>query len=118
MNTQLLDRLDPRKAHDIILIKSKHTDEPLIFVKSGEPFWFPEGYSLRDVQYIHLWIPPQEVGGIEEDFDQQLPEMRECKKGCGGVAFKMETCCSERAAGYRKKWICNTCKHTTYSRKE
>jgi hypothetical protein len=115
MNTEILETLDLRRTNELLLMRHKETHEPIMYVLSAQAYDWPEGYKMDEVEFIEFSLPPQEDS--EEDFDQHLPEMRDCKKGCGGKQFAESTCCSERAAGYQKKWVCDTCKHTTYSRK-
>lgn len=119
MNTEILDTLDTRITNHVLLMVYKESKEPIQYVISGEAYdWPDDSIPLDAVEFIEFEIPPQTDESIETDLDQQLPQMRDCVKKCEGIQYRNSTCCSERTAGFKSKWVCNTCKHISYSRSE
>ena len=92
-----------------LLIKRKIDDAVLLAVEENQTYRLPVGYSINDVK-IEVWN-----NGSIPAITTQPEAFRYCTK-CGEAAFWQNTCCSERAAGFRGKWICSSCKFTRFVR--
>ena len=92
-----------------LLIKRKSDDAILLTVDENQTYRLPPGYSINDVK-IEVWnngdTPPKII--------QSAPSQA-CTK-CGKAAFWRNTCCSERAVGFRGKWVCLSCRFTGFVR--
>lgn len=89
-----------------LLIKSKKDNTPLLSVEEGKQYRLPPGYKIGDVT-IEVW---QEAPPAVQPVPSQV-----CSS-CGGAAVLHNCCCSERAAGYRSKWVCPVCHFVGYVR--
>lgn len=80
-----------------LLIKSKKTGAPLLSVEENQSYRLPTGYTIGDV-IIEVWQ--------EKPTESAMAQPGQLCQTCGSLAMEQATCCSERAAGYSKKWVC------------
>lgn len=87
-----------------LLIKNKKTGQALLSVEEGQNYRLPPGYKIGDVT-IEVWDEqPPSIHAVTSTF---------CTS-CGGAAVWQLSCCSERAAGFRGKWVCAACHFVGY----